>query len=123
MADHIFSQPVVGVGPLQTLVQCSFVTAGTGAVTGFTGQGIVSATRTGVGTFELLLAAGWNAIFPIGLNSGGAAAAQLGRPSIRSMTRSTRKVVVAMIELDAAPVDIETTAVTVYCAFLVTRTA
>lgn len=118
MADHIFEQPLVGKGPKQTLATCSFVTAGTGAITGFTGKGVVSVTRTGVGTFEVLFAQGWVALFPVSLTVGGAAAAQVGRPTIRSVTLSTRKVVIATVESDAAPIDIETTAVTIYASFL-----
>jgi len=118
MADHVFEQPLVGKGPKQALCTCSFVTAGTGAPTGFTGKGITGVTRTGVGTFEVTFASGWVALFPVSLNVGGAAAAQVGRPTIRSITASTRKVVIATVESDAAPIDIETTGVTIYAAFL-----
>jgi hypothetical protein len=118
MTDHSFSQYLKAVGGNSEIVYCQFTTAGTGAVTGFTSQGIVSATRTGVGTFELLFPRGWKALLPVGLEFGGAAAAQTGRPSIRSITQSTKKVVVATVESDAAPIDIETTGVTIYCTFL-----
>jgi hypothetical protein len=118
MADHNFDQPLKCAGPWSKLVYCQFVTAGVGAITGFTSQGIVSAARTGVGTFELTFPTGWKNIQPVGLTVGGAAAVQLGRPTIRSITQSTKKVVVATVESDAAPIDIETTGVTIYCTFL-----
>jgi hypothetical protein len=118
MPDHTFSQFLKAVGGNSEVVYCQFTTAGTGAVTGFSSQGVVSATRTGVGTFELLLPRGWKYLLPVGLEYGGAAAAQVGRPSIRSITQATRKVVIATIESDAAPIDIETTGVTIYCTFL-----
>lgn len=118
MADHVFEQPLTAKGPRQVLVTCSFVTAGVSAPTGFTGKGVVSVTRTGVGTFDVLLAQGWTALFPVSLTVGGAAAAQVGRPSIRTVTASTRKVTIATVESDAAPIDIETTGVTIYAAFL-----
>jgi hypothetical protein len=121
MSDHILTQPVIGVGPEQTLASCSFVTAGAGAITGFTGQGIVSATRTGVGTFDLLFAQGWIANQPISLNVAGAAAAITARPTVRAITRTTRKVTVATVT--TAPADGDTTAVTIYCSFLITRNA
>lgn len=118
MADHNFTGKITMMGGWGELWDCSFVTAGTSAPTGFTSDGgVVSVTRTGVGTFELTFAKSWKALQPVGMHVGGAAAVQLGRPSIRSITQSTRKVVVAMIESDAAPVDIETTGVTVYLTF------
>ncbi len=123
MADHVLEQTFKAKGPAQIGVTCQFTTAGTGAPTSVTGKGVSGVTRTGVGTFEITITEGWEAFHPIGLVVGGAAAAQVGRPSIRSVTRSTRKVVVAMIESDAAPVDIESTGVTVYCTFALTRTA
>lgn len=118
MADHNFGQPVAALGGWGQLVECSWVTDGTNAPTGFTTDGgVTGVTRTGVGTFELTFAKSWKALWPHGLSVGGAAAAQTGRPSIRSVSASTRKVVIAMVESDAAPIDIETTGVTVYCAF------
>lgn len=118
MADHNYTEPVKAFGGCCDIIECEFVTNGTSAITGFASDGgIVSVTRTGVGTFEVLFAQGWQSLKPIGLSVGGAAAAQTGRPTIRSITLSTRKVVVAMVESDAAPIDIETTGVTVYCTF------
>lgn len=118
MADHNYTEPVKAFGGCCDIIECQFVTNGSSAITGFSSDGgVVSATRTGVGTFELLFAQGWQKLTPMGLDVGGAAAAQTGRPSIRSITLSTRKVVIAMVESDAAPIDIETTGVTVYCTF------
>lgn len=118
MTDHNYSQYLKAVGGNSEIVYCQFTTNGTSAPTGFTSQGVVSVTRTGVGTFELLFPRGWKNLQPVGTAVGGAAAAQLGRPSIRSITQATKKVVVAMVESDAAPIDIETTGVTVYCTFM-----
>jgi len=123
MSDNVFEQPLKAKGAGQVDVQFEFTTAGTGAVTGFAGKGVTSVTRTGVGTFEVLVSEGWVALQPVGLLVGGAAAAQVGRPTIRSVTRSTRKVVVATVESDAAPIDIETTGVTIYGTFRLTRTS
>lgn len=117
MSDHNFTQYLKAVGGTTEVVYCQFTTAGTGAVTGFSGQGVVSAARTGVGTIELTFPRGWKNIQPF-FAVGGAAAAQVGRPTLRSATPSTRKCVIATVESDAAPVDIETTGVTVYCTFL-----
>lgn len=118
MADHNYTEPVKAFGGCADIIECSFVTAGTSAPTGFSSDGgITGVTRTGVGTYELTFAQGWQKLTPMGLDVGGAAAVQLGRPSIRSITLSTRKVVIAMVESDAAPIDIETTGVTVYCTF------
>lgn len=118
MADHNYKEPTKGYGGCSDIVECQFTTNGTSAITGFSSDGgIVSVTRTGVGTFEVLFAQGWVKLTPMGLDVGGAAAVQLGRPTIRSVTLSTRKVVIAMVESDAAPIDIETTGVTVYCTF------
>lgn len=121
MPDMNFDQPLRCAGPWSKLVYCQFTTAGVSAVTAFSSEGIVSATRTGVGTFEILFPTGWKNLHPVGLTVGGAAAAQLGRPTIRSITQSTKKVVVATVESDAAPIDIETTGVTIYCTFLMKR--
>ena len=119
MADHNFTQEARVFGGWGEWPACSFVTAGTSAPTGFESDGgITGVTRTGVGTFELTFAKGWKHLHPVGFEVGGAAAAQLGRPSVRSITQSTRKVVIAMVESDAAPIDIETTGVTVYVIFL-----
>lgn len=117
MSDHNFTQYLKAVGGTTEVVYCQFTTNGSSAITSFSGQGVVSASRTGVGTFELTFPRGWKNMQPI-FAQGGAAAAQLGRPSLRSSSPSTRKCVVAMTEADAAPVDIETTGVTVYCTFL-----
>lgn len=118
MADHNYTETVKMFGGWGELPDCSFVTAGTGAPTGFSSDGgITGVTRTGVGTFELTFAKSWKSLQPIGLVVGGAAAVQLGRPTIRSITASTKKVVIALVESDAAPIDIETTGVTVYCSF------
>jgi hypothetical protein len=118
MADHNYTEPVKSFGGCADIIECQFTTADTAAITGFaTDGGVVSVTRTGVGTFEILFAQGWQKLTPLGLTVGGAAAVQLGRPTIRSITQSTRKVVIATVESDAAPIDIETTGVTIYCAF------
>ena len=118
MADHNFAQPVKAHGGWGEIVEFTFTTNSTSDPDGFSTEGgVTGVTRTGVGTFEVTFAKGWKALWPLGLVVGGAAAAQLGRPTIRSITQSTRKVVIAMVESDAAPVDIETTDVTVYCAF------
>jgi hypothetical protein len=123
MSDHVFERPVLNKGGDAIDVTFQFTTAGTSAPTGVAGKGVTSTgiTRTGVGTFEVTLTEGWYALHPVGLVVGGAAAAQVGRPSIRSITRSTRKVVIAMVESDAAPIDIESTGVTVYGTFRLTR--
>lgn len=118
MTDHNYSQYLKAVGGTSEVVYCQFTTAGTSAPTGFSSSGVVSVTRTGVGTFELLFPRAWKYLLPVGLEFGGAAAAQTGRPSIRSITSTTRKVVVATVESDAAPIDIETTGVTIYCTFM-----
>jgi len=118
MADLNFTQPLKLFGPWAQVHTCQFTTAGTGAITGFVGRGVVSVTRTDVGLFEVLLPVGWKDVTPI-FAVGGAAAAQVGRPTMRSATASTRKLVVATVESDAAPVDIETTGVTIYCTFIV----
>ncbi|HYC53626.1 MAG TPA: hypothetical protein VEL28_01635 [Candidatus Binatia bacterium] len=117
MADHNFSQYLKAVGGTTEIVYCQFTTAGTSAPTGFSSQGVVSVARTGVGTFELTFPRSWKNIHPV-FATGGAAAAQLGRPTLRSATASTKKCVVATVESDAAPVDIETTGVTIYCTFM-----
>lgn len=119
MPDQDFKSDVLVYGAIGRVAYCQFTTAGTGAVTGFTaGNGVESVTRTGVGTFEITFAHTARAYHPVGMNVGGAAAVQLGRPSIRSTTLATKKVVVATVESDAAPIDIETTGVTVYLTFL-----
>lgn len=118
MADHNYTEPVKSFGGCTDIIECQFTTAGTGAVTGFsTDGGVVSVTRTDVGLFSVVFAQGWQKLTPLGLTVGGAAAAQVGRPTIRSITLSTRTVVIATVESDAAPIDIETTGVTIYCAF------
>jgi hypothetical protein len=121
MADHVFERPVLNKGSDAVDVTFQFTTAGTSAPTSVSGKGVSGVTRTGVGTFEVTITEGWFALHPMSLTVGGAAAAQVGRPSIRSITRSTRKVVVAMIESDAAPIDIESTGITVYGTFRLTR--
>jgi hypothetical protein len=119
MPDQDFKSDIYAYGAVGRVAYGQFTTAGTGAVTGFTaGNGVESVSRTGVGTFEITLAHRALAYQPVGLNVGGAAAVQLGRPSVRSITLSTKKIVVAMVESDAAPIDIETTGVTVYFTVL-----
>lgn len=119
MPDQDFKSPLALYGGNAKLAFCQFTTAGVGAVTSVSvGGGVASVARTGVGTFEITMAYKATKYHPVGLEIGGAAAVQLGRPSIRSITLSTKKIVLAMVESDAAPIDIETTGVTVYCTFL-----
>lgn len=118
MADLNFTQPLKCFGPWAQVHTCQFTTAGTSAITGFVGRGVVSVTRTGVGTFDVLLPVGWKDFTPM-FTTGGAAAVQLARPTIRTSVVSTRKITIAMVESDAAPIDIETTGVTVYCTFII----
>lgn len=122
MSDHVHESPAYVKGPPRYTAICQFTTAGTGAITGFAGQGVVSVTRTGVGVFEALLAEGWIALQPRAPAISGAAAAQLGRPVITSITRSTRKVVITVVDFQATPAAVETTAVTIYCEFALQRT-
>ncbi len=119
MPDQDFRSTPTIYGQGARFAYTKFTTAGTGAVTGFTaGNGIAAVSRTGVGTFEITLAHKATAYYPVGLEFGGAAAVQLGRPSVRSITLSTKKIVIATVESDAAPVDIETTGVTIYLTVL-----
>jgi hypothetical protein len=115
MADQDFKSVPLVYGGQHRVAYCQFTTAGTGAPTGVTGRGVTGVTRTGVGTFELTLAHKATNYSPQ-LTPGGAAAAQTGRPTVRSVTLSTRKIVVALVSTAAA--DIETTGVTVYCRVL-----
>lgn len=123
MSDHVLERPLLNKGSDSVDVTFQFTTASTSQPTSVSGKGVSGVTRTGVGTFEVTIAEGWATFHPVSLIPGGAAAAQLGRPTIRSVTRSTRKVVVAMVESDAAPIDIETTGITVYGTFRLTRVA
>jgi hypothetical protein len=113
MADQDFKSVPLVYGGQHRVAYCQFTTAGTSAPTGVTGRGVTGVTRTGVGTFEVTLAHKATNVHPV-LTIGGAAAALLGRASVRSITLSTKKLVIATTESDAAPVDIETTGVTVY---------
>lgn len=114
MADQDFKSDVRCYGGPQRVAKCKFVTAGTGAVTGFTaGKGVLSVTRSAVGVFDIVMA--HNATdFDVELAYGGAAAAMLGRPTVRSITLATKTIKIAVVDFGGTPADVETTGMTVY---------